>query len=301
MPFGARRWSTDKAQTLIEHALRGAEERFRIDGALKYDPLSIFNGSTTPVGLYARSRWIGLDNDSGWQKDFDKTIAALRKGQLANGSWENSPLLTIHRLFGLHLTVRQPDDNIDKALEWLVFTCDTFSDFQIRSLFGKQLSSSTIESLPFVNGDVADLFKAAVLFLSTIFGKGKEKAIVKIFQEVMDRFASKHSRWPSLVSTQNFLRAFVVHPEYKHSEVILKVVRMFADMQSKSGTWKGRINSYLLINALGHLDMDVAKKQLISSLRGISHKQNSDGSWGRRGREWKTFLIIHAMKRMSAL
>lgn len=268
---------------------------------LKYDPLSIFKGSTTPVGLYARSRWIGLDNDSGWQNDFDKTVAALRKGQLANGSWENSPLLTIHRLFGLHLTVRQPDDNIDKALEWLVFTFDTLSDFQIGSLFGKQLSSSKIENLPFVNSNVADLFKAAVLFLSTIFGKGKEEAIAKIFQGVMARFDFKRRRWTSLASTQNFLRAFVVHPEYRNSGVILKVVRMFADMQSTSGTWNERINSYLLINALAHLDMDVAKRQLISSLRGISHKQNSDGSWGRREKEWKTFLIIHAMKRMSAL
>ncbi len=267
---------------------------------LKYDPLSIFNGSATPVGLYARSRWIGLDNDPGWQKDFDKTVAALRKGQLANGSWENSPLLTIRRLFGLHLTVRQPDDDIDKALEWLVFKFDTLSDPQISTLFGKQLSSK-IESLPFVNGDVADFFKAAVLFLSTIFGKGKEKAIAKIFQEVMARFDFKRGRWTNLASTQNFLRAFVVHPEYKHSEVIQKVVRLFADMQSKSGTWDGRINSYLLINALGHLDTDSAKRQLISSLRGISHKQNSDGSWGRSEQEWKTFLIIHAMKKMSVL
>lgn len=267
---------------------------------LKYDPLSIFEGSATPVGLYARSRWMGLDNDSGWQNDFDKTVAALRKGQLANGSWENSPLLTIHRLFGLHLTVRQSDDNIDKALEWLVFTFDTLSDSQISTSFAKQ-PSSKIENLPFVNGDVADLFKAAVLFLSTIFGKGEEKAVVRIFQEVMARFDSKRRRWTSLASTQNFLRAFVVHPEYKHTEVIQKVVRMFADMQSKSGAWDGRINSYLLINALGHLDMDVAKRQLISSLRGISHKQNSDGSWGRSEKEWKTFLIIHAMKKMSAL
>ncbi len=53
---------------------------------LKYDPLSIFKGSATPAGLYARNRWIGLDNDSRWQKDFDKTVAALSKGQLANCS-----------------------------------------------------------------------------------------------------------------------------------------------------------------------------------------------------------------------
>ncbi len=209
---------------------------------LKYDFLSIFKGSATPVGLYARNRWIGLDDDSCWQKDFDKTVAALRKGQLANCSWDTSPLLTIHRLFGLHLTVRQPDDDIDKALEWLVFTLDTLPNAQISTLFGKQLSSK-IENLPFVDGDVADLFKAAVLFLSTIFGKGEEEAVARIFQEVMARFDIKRRRWTSLASTQNFLRAFVVHPEYKHSEMIHKVVRLFADMQSKSGTWNGRINS----------------------------------------------------------
>jgi len=67
---------------------------------LKYDPLTVFRTSTTPAGLYARSRWIGLDHDPAWQIDFDKTVSALRRGQLKNGSWADSPLLTITRLFG---------------------------------------------------------------------------------------------------------------------------------------------------------------------------------------------------------
>lgn len=75
---------------------------------LKYDPLTVFRTSTTPAGLYARSGWIGLDHDPAWQVDFDKTVSALRREQMRNGSRTDSPLLTITRLFGLHAMNRNP-------------------------------------------------------------------------------------------------------------------------------------------------------------------------------------------------
>lgn len=286
---------------MIEHTTQGAEESFQIGSVLKHDPLTIFRRSTTPVGLYARSRWIGLNNDSDWQKDFDRTVAALRKGQLRNGSWDNSPLLTISRLFGLHLTIRELDDHINMALNWISNVLDTLSCFQISRLFGRKLSSSTLENLPFVKGNIVDLLTSALLFLATVFGRGRERVITERYAEVLSRFDFQQGRWPSLASTQNFFRAFAVHPEYSNSDEIQKVVGTLAGMQDRSGLWQRSINYYLTINALGHLDIKDAERQLISAFRGLKHTQNRDGSWGRTEKEWKTFLVIHAMRRKSAL
>jgi squalene cyclase len=103
-----------------------------------------------------------------------------------------------------------------------------------------------------------------------------------------------------MATTQNFFRAFVVHPDYSKSRAIQKVVDTLAGMQRRSGSWQGRINSYLTINALGHLDIEGAESQIVSALRWLKHTQNRDGSWGRSGKEWKTFLIIHAIRKNSA-
>jgi len=59
--------------------------------------------STTPAGIYARQKWLGEPEASEWQDDFHETALALMKGQSEDGSWNDSPLETVGRLFGLHL------------------------------------------------------------------------------------------------------------------------------------------------------------------------------------------------------
>ena len=76
--------------------------------------------SRTPVGLYVRQKWIGEQKDSRWKSDFDATVDLLLAGQSADGSWNHSLITTIRRLFGLHLTVRNPIEPINKALDWLL-------------------------------------------------------------------------------------------------------------------------------------------------------------------------------------
>jgi hypothetical protein len=66
---------------------------------LKHDPLAVFQKSRPPGGFYDRSRWLAYVHDSAWQIDCERKIAALRKGQLRNGSWEDFPLLTAGRIF----------------------------------------------------------------------------------------------------------------------------------------------------------------------------------------------------------
>ena len=267
---------------------------------LKYDPLTVFRTSTTPAGLYARSRWIGLDHDPAWQTAFVKTVSALRRGQLKNGSWTDSPLLTITRLFGLHLTVREPDERINKALDWLtIMSC--LSNRDLCRICGNEIISSSFQDIPFVNGPVPDLLKAALLFLSVLFGKGRERAVMKQYDDMLKRFDPELGRWYGLATTQNFLRALVVHPDYAVSKEVQSTVRSFGKMQGRSGLWKRGVNPYLMVNALGHLDLRESDEQIKAAFRGLAHSQSRDGTWGRPHKEWNTFLIVHAINRKPSL
>ena len=87
---------------------------------LRYDPFSIFKSSKTPSGLYARQKWLGEQDTEDWQTDFNTTTKRLKAGQSSDGSWNQSILQTIDHLFGLHLTIRSSNREIDNALDWLL-------------------------------------------------------------------------------------------------------------------------------------------------------------------------------------
>jgi len=267
---------------------------------LKYDPLAVFRTSTTPAGLYARNRWIGLEHDPAWRVDFDKTVSALRRGQLKNGGWADSPLLTINRLFGLHLTVREPDERINNALDWLTIMSNP-SDPALCRVCGKEIIPPSFQDMPFVKGPVPDLLKAALLFLSVLFGRGREGAVMKQYDDLLKRFDPEIGRWRGMATTQNFLRALVVHPNYTVSKEVQSAVKSLGKLQGRSGLWKGGVNPYLMVNALGHLDMSDSDKQIKAAFRGLVHAQSRDGTWGRRHKEWNTFLVVHAINRKPSL
>ncbi len=73
---------------------------------LHHWPYAIFRSSRTPPGLYARQKWLQEASSPLWKTDFDTTVSGLFRGQSNEGLWSGSPIETIHRLFGLHLTVR---------------------------------------------------------------------------------------------------------------------------------------------------------------------------------------------------
>jgi hypothetical protein len=78
-----------------------------------------FQTSSSPFGLYARKRWRGQATSSAWHHDFDAAVRRCRAGQERNELWHGLTLETIQRLFDLHLTVRDTDPDIDRALEAL--------------------------------------------------------------------------------------------------------------------------------------------------------------------------------------
>jgi len=87
---------------------------------LPHNPYQIFKASKTPAGLYARQKWLGESDTSEWQDDFHETVLSPMNGQSDDGSWNHSPLESIRRLFGMHLTLRKRTGEIEKALGWLM-------------------------------------------------------------------------------------------------------------------------------------------------------------------------------------
>ena len=147
---------------------------------LRYDPYQVFRFSKTPAGLYARQKWLGEVDTQNWQRDFQGTAAALQLGQMPDGSWRHASQQTIERLFGLHLTVRSPNPQIEAALSWLIDKIDVSkNDIQIYG--GNDSSNNPLDGLPFVTSRPAMFLTGATLFLATIFGQERNPDILSLY------------------------------------------------------------------------------------------------------------------------
>jgi len=267
---------------------------------LKTDPYQVFRQSDSPVGLYARQKWLGEEKDSRWKSRFDAAVTRLLAGQSADGSWNQSVMTTLQRLFGLHLTVRNPTEPIDKALDRLMALA--FNKLsRIRKDLHESITSQTLENLPFTPGCSGYLLLGATLFLASIFGREHDSSVLEAYEWLNEEGIKKHGRWCGWSCSNNILRAFVVHPEYSKSRATELAVHALARAQDQSGKWPRGVPFYQTVNALAHLDSEGADDQLKKSFKHLSRTQSRDGTWGRSQKEWNTFLIVHAMRRKGAL
>lgn len=262
---------------------------------LKYDPYRIFRGSTSPSGLYARQKWLGEAGEAAWQSDYEEQTDKLLEGQGQDGSWDGSLIETVRRLFGLHLTVRQPNQEIDKALEWLI----NRSSETLRQPHQKgegPLKGRDLVGLPFTTGSRESFQYGATLFIASIFGKENDPRIMKCYGLLSKEIATKGIRFCGWASFSNYIRALVVHSKYSRSSITEQAVNELAGVQKPNGQWPSRLPFYQNINALAHLDFEIAEEQLGPAFDRLFKTQNKDGSWGRSQREWNTFLVVHALR-----
>lgn len=258
---------------------------------LRYDPYKIFTDSVTPVGLYARKKWLGLEGDPEWQRSFNNTTALLLEGWSQNGSWGGSLIRTVKRLFGLHLTVRHPTGDIDRALDWLL---DQTTKTDIDNV--PDLAPGDLNGLPFVPGKPRFLYTGAALFLAAIFGRENSAVVMEQYQDLAQQIVRKAYHQGDHGDMTNVLRALAVHPEYTQSPATIFIVELLSGIQDSSGMWPGTIPFYKTVNALAHLDLPKAYMQLEKAFTLLSKTQNSDGTWGNSEKEWNTFLVVHAMR-----
>lgn len=262
--------------------------------SLPFDPYACFAASTSPAGLYARQKWLGQEEDDRWQTDFHECTALLLQGQLLDGSWDSSFIHTVQHLFGLHLTVRQPLEEIETALDWLL-------DCTKNARQNAAIAGSDLKGLPFTAGDQRCLRLAMALFLSTIFGRAENAEITARYRELSRRAFRGPDGWGDHTDISNVLRAFVVHPVFSKDSATIWAVRDLARIQDSSGTWPEGISFYQAVNSLAHLDLPQADRQLEKAFALLPRTQNDDGTWGTADREWNTFLIVHALRNRNML
>lgn len=263
----------------------------------RFNPLDIFFSGKTPAALYARQKWLKNHETVRWRNDFHKTVKALLSGQLANGSWDNSIIQTIHKLFGLHLTVRHKDVQIEKGLDWLLSQKAFSEERRISLVQSERVSVRNLNSIPFSSGCLDHFIKSASLFLATIFGLENDSRVVRMYEMLYNMGETRKGRWCTWSCSNNILRAFVVHPQYVKSRVIRMYIAKLAKRQRTDGAWIKQTPFYQTVNALGHLNFRQSDASLKRAFVYLKEKQNKDGTWGRTQKEWNTFLVLHAAAR----
>lgn len=266
---------------------------------LEYDPLTVFRKSRTPCGLYARKRWLGQGDDPAFQADFNQTVGELLADRTSDGLWAHSALTTIQRLFSLHLTRRDPDPVIDRALDRLMDMARAIF-VQNRTTHLDDLDPVALEGLPFTQSRSDVFITAAALFLGTIFGRADDRTVRQLYDQLTAECLKNDFYDHDPSSFTNIFRALVVHPAFALSPAAESAAAYLAERQTDSGRWEDPFPFFLTFNALAHLDSDAADDQIEKALVLLATSQNADGSWGRPSSEWKTFLAVHGLKQKRA-
>ena len=267
---------------------------------LRNDPYQIFRYSRTPAGLYARQKWLGEAERSQWKTDFQETVGVLLSDQSPNGSWHHETAATIKHLFGLHLTVRSSNAQIESALAWLLENIEIQTD-KIHVSAEDVATVNDLTGLPFVPSRLDMFLTAATLFLTTIFDRENEPKVVAVYQCLSTQGIKNKGLWFDGACSHNIFRAMVVHPVFAKDNATGLAVEYHADLQTDDGGWEDGLSFYQTLNALAHLDLPQAEIQLERAFERLYETQNRDGTWSLSEPEWNTFLAIHALKNKELL
>jgi hypothetical protein len=267
---------------------------------LSHSPFQIFKASKTPAGLYARQKWLGDSETSEWQYDFHETVLSLINGQSDDGSSDQSPLESVRRLFGLHLTLRNRTGEIEKALDWLMKHTLNQNTLNLAEPI-EPLAPDAFRGLPFMPGQTRLSLICMTLFLATVFQKGNEPIVLANYHLLSLWVAENASAMDTWSDKSNALRALVVHPDYAEDPATAALVDYLGQIQDPSGCWPDPIPFFRTVNALAHLRLNSAHRQWVKALAILSNTQNVDGSWGDEDREWNSFLVVHALKNKACL
>jgi hypothetical protein len=273
----------------------------RISADLKYDPQTYVAKMKSPIGVYLRREVFHKEAkaDSALKKKFYKRYVA---NQSADGSWDELFVGTANNLWDLALLgYEKKDENIKKGLDWLF----SIQRHVYRGNPGFFYSTNRKDPSVMRSTLYGEFGPGCTIFYQTTYavhlfqmlGLSKDKRVKKTVESYLNFWTPD---WCGAWCTINVLRMLIEHPLSAKSKRVKNGVRHLANIQTKTGAWKG-FPFYHTFHGLSRSNDSLAKKQLENSLPSVIRRQNKDGSWGKRRQETNTFLILDALKNVDVL
>jgi len=268
---------------------------------LETDPLNYVANLNSPIGIYLRKELFKKETagDAALKKELHEKMVV---DQSADGSWDQLFVKTANNLWNLALLGFEAEDpSVKTGLNWLLsIQTEKYRGHPGFFYSHNRKDPSTMRSTYYGEfGPGCTIFYQTTyaVHLFHLFGFDDNKQVETTIRSYL-RFWKP--TWCGAWCTINVLNVLTEHPLSRQSKLVESALNHFADLQSKTGTWKG-LPFYHTFHALSRATNNLAEKQLSKALPSVIRRQNNDGSWGRKERQTETFLALDALKNVGAI
>ncbi len=267
-----------------------------ISSELEINPLNYVAGIKSPIGVYLRRVIFRKETKTDMtlkEKLYEKTAT----DQSADGSWNQLFVSTANNLWNLALLgFDAEDESVKRGLEWLL----SIQRHQYRGYSGFFHSNNRKDPSLMRSTFYGEFGPGCTIFYQTtyavhlfhIFGFDDNTQVQRTVESYLQFWRPD---WCGAWCTINVLRMLIEHPLSAESQQVNNGLRYLAKRQTKTGAWKG-FPFYHTFHALSNAHHTVAKTQIKRALPSVFKRQNTDGSWGRKEQETKTFLVLDALR-----
>lgn len=263
---------------------------------LKVNPLDYVASLESPIGVYLRRSILKKETKADVvlrRKLYEKTVA----NQSTDGSWNKLFVSTANSLWNLALLgYDAKDKSVKKGLEWLL----SIQRHQYRGYPGFFLSNNRKDARAMRSTAYGEFGPGCTIFYQTtyavhlfhVFGFDNNRKVQTTVKSYLQFWKPD---WCSAWCTINVLRILIEHLLSKESKQVESGLKYLTKRQTERGAWKG-FPFYHTFHALSRAYYALAKRQFEKAFPLVVGRQNKDGSWGRKGRETGTFLVLDALK-----
>ena len=268
---------------------------------LKVNSLDYAENLQSPIGVYLRRNVFERETEADAnlkRKLYEKIVSS----QLDDGSWGELFVHTANNLWNLSLLGYDAKDrSVKKGLEWVL----SIQKHQYKGYSGFFYSSNRKDARVMRSTFYGEFGPGCTIFYQTayaihlfhLFGFDDNKQVQTAVKSYLQFWKLG---WCGAWCAINVLRILIEHPLSAESKQVESGLRHLAKQQTKRGVWKG-FPFYHTIHALSRAHNTLAKKQFEKALPLVVRRQNEDGSWGRKGQETETFLILDALRNSGSI
>jgi hypothetical protein len=236
---------------------------------LKVDPGEYVGNLETPIGLHLRELISGSQSrsDIGTKASIHDELVSVQSG---NGSWNDLFVHTANNLWNLSLLgYDKKDGSVKKGLDWLLSN-QTYNYREYPGFFyssNRKESSTMRETLYGEFGPGCTIFYTTpyAVHLFHMYGMDGNKQVQKAVDSYLKFWTPD---WCGSWCTINVLRMLIEHPKSANSKRTANGIKSLADIQTKTGAWKG-FPFYHTFHALSRSKKTAAKKQIENALPSI--------------------------------